>query len=208
MTQTNTKINKLYYFVSDTTTIYRIADSNDLDKCGICPSHDSEGNVKEDTALAAIFPYIKLTYSTDKATGLSKYLWLQNYIQDGDEYKENKFVCKAGLHDDDSTTFKARHVNEYKKGAIELIRGGYNKDQVRAVLPKYFKGVPYDDIIDGEKVRVTATDVGNDNLFLSDAKIDDLYKEAAEKDAKKAANNILAINGKQVDTLTITTKAK
>ena len=188
MTQTNTKINK--------------------DKCGICPSHDSDGNVKEDTALAAIFPYIKLTYSTDKATGLSKYLWLQNYIQDGDEYKENKFVCKAGLHDDDSTTFKARHVNEYKKGAIELIRGGYNKDQVRAVLPKYFKGVPYDDIIDGEKVRVTATDVGNDNLFLSDAKIDDLYKEAAEKDAKKAANNILAINGKQVNTLTITTKAK
>ena len=207
MTQTNTKINKLYYFLTST-VIYEIAENNDKDKCGICPSHDSDGKVKTDSALAAIFPYIKLTYSTTKSTGLTKYLWLQNYIYDGDVYNENKFICTTGLHGDNSTTFKARHIKEYKKGAIELIKGGYNKEQIRQILPGYFNTVPYNDIIDGESVTVTATDIGADNQFLSDVKINDLYKEAAEEQAKLAANNILAINNLQVNTLTITTKAK
>lgn len=203
---TNDTIKKKYYFITSD-VIYEISNRNDFDECcGICPSHNDDGSVKTDTELAAIFPYIKLTYKVnDTGETIEKYLWLQDFIKDGDKYENNKFIAKS--HDDNVTTFLDRYINQSKKNAYKDIKNGYLPASLKAKNQKYFGDVPYNDFIDGKNVTVTAVSLTEEQRFFSETKIGELYVETAKNESKNAANRILNRNSQQVDSLTLTVKS-
>ena len=205
-------IKKLYYFVTDK-VIYEISSRNDTDGCGISAGFNADGSIKTNSELAAIFPYIKLTYTTYKEdgsvnkSGQEKYLWLQDYIKDGDGYEDGVFKCKKDLHGDDSETFVARYIKKVKNEINEYIKNGYSVQSIRNMFPKYFSGVPYDDFMD-EKVTVTATSLGSNDIILNNTNINKLYEDVAKQEATNSANRILNCNGKKVKNLTLTTENK
>ena len=215
MNYINEEIKKKYYFITDG-VIYKISNRNDSDKCGICIGFNDDGTVKTDQELSVIFPFIKLTYSTYKIdkngkkqidkTGQEKYLWLQDFIYDGDKYNGGKFECTENLHDDGATTFLQRYINQTKDEIYEEIKNGYVSESLKNMHPKYFSGVPYEDFM-CEDVRVTYVSLSSSEQILSDTNIDELFKKTAEIEAITTANRILKRNSQQVDNLTLTIKS-
>lgn len=214
------KILDKYYFVQDK-VIYHISSSQDSDSCGVSPGYDSDGNVKDDSTLKDIFPYIELTYTTYKTiidsdgnvtqtedtTGNKKYLWLQNFIYNGDTYSESKFSCTNNLHKDGCSTFIQRYVKALKNEIGEKLKSGYTVANLRKSYPNYLYESTYETRIDGKYVRVTAVSDSSTLQILADSKINDLYKDYAIEQAKIAANKVLSKNNQQVNTLTLTVKS-
>ena len=219
-TSTNDKILNKYYFVQqDKGVIYNISNSQDSDYCGISPGYDDKG-IKDDGTLKEIFPYIELTYSTFKTvtdsdgnttlevdtTGNKKYLWLQNFIYEGDSYDGSKFSCTNNLHKDGCSTFIQRYVKSLENQIRDRIKAGYTASSLRNLYPNYLYEEEYETRIDGKRVKVTAVSDFDTLNILSDDEIGDLYKRLAKEEAEIAANNILNKNNQQVDTLNLTVK--
>ena len=216
-TSTNDKILNKYYFVQDE-VIYDISNSQDSDYCGISPCYDNKE--KGDDFFKDIFPYIKLTYSTFKTItdsdgkitrvvdteGNEKYLWLQNFIYEGDSYDGSKFSCTNNLHKDGCSTFIQRYVKKLENEIRDRIKGGYTVSNLRNLYPNYLYEKEYETRIDGKCTKVTDVSDFDTLNILSDGKINDLYKRLAEEEAEIAANKILNKNNQQVDNLTLTVK--
>lgn len=218
-TSTNDKILNKYYFVQDK-VIYDISNSQDSDYCGISPGYDNK-EVKGDDVLKNIFPYIKLTYSTFKTVtdskgnitlevdtaGNEKYLWLQNFIYEGDSYDGSKFSCTNNLHKDGCSTFIQRYVKNLENEIRDRLKRGYTVSSLRNSYPNYLYEKQYETRIDGKYVKVTDVSDFITLNILSDGKINDLYKRLAEEEAEIAANKILNKNNQQVGNLTLTVKS-
>ncbi len=217
-TSTNDKILNKYYFVQDE-VIYNISNSQDSDYCGISPGYDDNG-VKSDDVLKGIFPYIKLTYTTfktetdsdgnitrtDETTGNQKYLWLQNFIYEGDKYDGSKFICTEKLHKDGCKTFIQRYVKSLENQIRDRIKAGYTVSSLRNLYPIYLYEKEYETRIDGKYVKVTDVSDFATLSILSDDNIGSLYERLAKEEAEIAANKILNKNNQQVDTLDLTVK--
>lgn len=217
-TSTNDKILNKYYFVQGE-VIYNISNSQDSDYCGISPGYDDKG-VKSDDALKEIFPYIELTYTTytteidsngninrkEEKTDNKKYLWLQNFIYEGDSYVGNKFSCTNNLHKDGCSTFIQRYVKSLENEIRVRIKSGNTASSLRNLYPNYLYEKEYETRIDGKYVKVTDVSDFDTLSILSDDNIGSLYKRLAEEEAEIAANKILNKNNQQVDTLDLTVK--
>lgn len=211
MANYNKDFYKWYYFVENN-IIYDISSVQDKDECGLAPWSDGtkEQKLKPEGQLAAIFPNIKIEYKEyDGQTLLTevktKYLWLQNYIDDGDKYNGSKFEPTVGLHGDESETFVDRYINELKNATKTLIRNGYSVNDIRKSNPKFVIETEYDDdTLIGKKIRVVSTSLTPAQRFLSDEEISEIFIETAKEEATKTANAILKQCKYKVDTLDLT----
>lgn len=192
MAYLNDRINRKYYFTTGS-TIIEISKYQDADGCGKAAGFKEDGTIKEDSELATIFPYIKLTYTDGE-----KYLWLQDFIQDGDTYNDTTFGCTKGLHGDDSETFVERYISRIKKEVSIKIKQGYSPEQLVKMYPQFLSKLPYEDYIDGKPINVTATTLSAAQMILSDDNIGKIYEDVAKEQATEAADRILKIIGKKV----------
>jgi len=211
MANYNKDFYKWYYFVQNS-IIYAISSIQDKDECGLAPWSDGtkEEKLKPEEQLATIFPHIKIEYKEyDGQTLLTevktKYLWLQNYIDDGDKYDGSEFNPTVGLHGDESATFVDRYINELKNATKTLIRNGYSVNDIRKSNPKFVTESEYDDdTLIGKKIRVVSVSLNGTQQFLTDEQISEIFKETAKEEATKTANAILKQCKYKVDTLDLT----
>lgn len=189
-------ISRNYYFTSSD-VIYEISQNQDADECGKLPGFDSSGNILSEDELATIFPYLKLNYTVEGTTLTGvKYLWLQNFIVDGDKFNGSKFTAVKHPNDSDgATTFVDRFIKQAKTEIDTKLRNGASITWLKNVYPPYLvSDKDFYMTINGKNCLVTSVSRsdGTENLVvLSDTHIKEVLEETAKEKALVAANNVV-----------------
>lgn len=211
-------LQNLYYFLSEKTkgVVYEISATQDSDNCGVNPIKcDSDGNTDE-SANAAIFPGIKVTYKYDvimmgktEEKEVTKYYWLQNNIKDGDTFNGTKFTPMK--HDSNKSTFIEQFLENVKTEMGRLAAGGASMDGVKSSLPYYLTIKPTDvtatstvkiEGVYAKSLKVEPTEGASISTYILDS-YDSAVEEYAKTQALKTANGIVAKIGKEYTNITL-----